>query len=255
MAVFAEGVPCWVGCELPDLAAGRRFYGALLGWTFHEGPWGGPGHSQAYVDHQPAASLTQKRDGRTPTTWTVSFATPDIQALTARVTAAGGTVPYTPQPVGDLGVRALAADPGGAVLGLWQPGRHKGFRVTRAPGAYGWSEVHTRDAARVDPFYEQVFGYTGHEPPALRGLRLWSPEDTEPGPDTAVLGREVMDAAVPAALPAHLLPYFRVEDCAGAARHAVRLGGTLRAGPGPTAYGTCATLTDDQGALFAVLAE
>ena len=34
MAAFAEGEPCWVDVSLPDVEAGKRFYGELFGWTF-----------------------------------------------------------------------------------------------------------------------------------------------------------------------------------------------------------------------------
>ncbi|MEU2246929.1 VOC family protein [Streptomyces sp. NPDC019224] len=32
MAAFAQSVPCWVDVRLPDLEAGRRFYGELFGF-------------------------------------------------------------------------------------------------------------------------------------------------------------------------------------------------------------------------------
>ena len=35
--VYGEGVPCWVDAQLPDVEAGKRFYGELFGWTFGEG--------------------------------------------------------------------------------------------------------------------------------------------------------------------------------------------------------------------------
>ncbi|MFJ4435155.1 VOC family protein [Streptomyces sp. NPDC088923] len=253
MPDFAEGVPCWVDCALPDAAAGRRFYGALFGWTFREPP--GAGESYAHVGPHLAAGLYRKPDGRLPTTWTVHFATPDARRLLDRVVAAGGRAVSGPQAVGDLGVRALAADPGGAVFGLWQPGTDKGFRELTAPGSYAWSEVRTRESAAVDPFYEHVFRYVGHDVPGASGERLWSPEGAGPGVDTAVLGRAVLDAAeAPAELPAHVLVQFRVADCPRAVEAALRLGGRLRRGPSGTAYGEFAELADDQGAVFGVVA-
>lgn len=37
MAAFARSAPCWVDVQLPDLEAGKRFYGELFGWTFRAG--------------------------------------------------------------------------------------------------------------------------------------------------------------------------------------------------------------------------
>ncbi|ASY34310.1 putative KbpA [Streptomyces sp. Tu6071] len=254
MADFAEGVPCWVDCALPDADAGRRFYGALFGWRFREPP--GAGESYAYVGPHPVAGLYRKPDGRLPTAWTVHFATPDAGRLLARAVAAGGTAVSGPDVIGERGVRALVADPDGAVFGLWQPGTDKGFRELTAPGAYAWSEVRTRESAAVDPFYEHVFRYVGYDVPGASGERLWSPEDSGPGVDTAVLGRAVLAADdVPVELPAHVLAQFRVGDCGKAVEAALRLGGRLRDGPRATPYGTFAELADDQGAVFGVVAE
>jgi predicted enzyme related to lactoylglutathione lyase len=119
MAVFAEGTPCWLDVSLPDLEAGRRFYGDLFGWTFPPGP-GQAAYAEARSEGRRVAGLVAKRDGRMPTAWGVYFATPDAAEAARRVVAAGGRMVREPLPVGRLGVVALAADPGGAVFGLWQ---------------------------------------------------------------------------------------------------------------------------------------
>ncbi len=82
---YTEGTPCWVDAQLPDLEAGKRFYGELFGWTFEDQP---TGTVRASKDGDPVASLAHKTDGRLPTVWTVSFFTPDADALCARIRAA-----------------------------------------------------------------------------------------------------------------------------------------------------------------------
>ncbi|QCX77305.1 27 kDa antigen Cfp30B [Streptomyces sp. YIM 121038] len=252
---FAEGVPCWVDAMLPDVEGGKRFYGELFGWTFDSGA--GPEHgryAQALLDGEPVAALAPKPDGRMPTTWTVYLATPDAATAAARVTAAGGQVITEPVPVGAYGTMGLVADPEGAVFGLWQAGGHPGFGALRKPGAYCWTEVHVRDKSVVDPFYEAVFGYGGHDV-ELGGeeFRTWSPEGAEAGPDTAVGGRAVMSASVPAAMPAHFLSYFAVADCDATAAAARHLGGRVRTEPYDIPYGRVAVLVDNQGAAFGIL--
>ncbi|WP_031186941.1 hypothetical protein, partial [Streptomyces sp. NRRL S-1896] len=59
---------------------------------------------------------------------------------------------------------ALAADPEGAVFGLWQPGEREGFEKQNDPGSFCWTEVYTRQPDRVDPFYEKVFGFRAADP-------------------------------------------------------------------------------------------
>ncbi|MFB7008395.1 MULTISPECIES: VOC family protein [unclassified Streptomyces] len=293
MAAFAQSAPCWVDVQLPDLEAGKRFYGELFGWTFRAGD--GP-YADAFSGGKLVAALVAKQDGRMPTAWGVYFATDDIVASVARVREAGGQVIIDPVRAGRAGAVAQAADPGGAVFGLWQAGDREGFEKQNEPVSFCWTEVHTRQKDRVDAFYEEVFGFqgtdlgtsgegesgggepgggepgeeeSGEEEPGEAGpgaprpgaaesgrdvdFRMWSPAGTEPGPDTAVGGRSVITDAFPAEMPSYFLTYFAVEDCNATAGHAVRLGGRISAPPFDIPYGRMAVLQDDQGAVFAVL--
>ncbi|MFF5534140.1 VOC family protein [Streptomyces cinerochromogenes] len=230
---YREGVPCWVDAQLPDVEAGKRFYGELFGWAFEEAygssVW-------ALLDGDRVASLAPKTDGRMPTVWTVSFATSDAGALGRRITAAGGQVVMAPFPVGDLGTAALAADPEGAVFGLWQPGTHPGFGRRRAPGTFVWAELYTRDTAAANTFYGGLF----HD--ALFGT------DAEPD-----FGRAHVTEVFPAEMPPHFLVHFRVTDLDDALGAVQRLGGRVQAPPFETSYGRVAVVTDNQGASFALL--
>ncbi|MEU9315225.1 VOC family protein [Streptomyces sp. NPDC048295] len=281
MAAFARSAPCWVDVQLPDLEAGKRFYGELFGWTFRAGE--GP-YADAYSGGKLVAALAAKQDGRMPTAWGIYFATDDIVASVARIREAGGQVITEPVRAGRAGALAQAADPGGAVFGLWQAGDREGFQKQNEPGSFCWTEVYTRQKDQVDAFYEEVFGFQGTDlasdtdlasgtdlasdtgpgesgaAPGESGaagpapaFRMWSPAGTEPGPDTAVGGRSVITDAFPAELPSYFLSYFAVEDCNSAAGHAVRLGGRISAPPFDIPYGRMAVLQDDQGAVFAVL--
>ncbi|NUK27565.1 VOC family protein [Streptomyces lunaelactis] len=255
MAGFTEGTPCWVDAALPDVEAGKRFYGELFGWTFEEGVGGDP-YVYASSDGSLVAALVPKKDGRMPTVWGVYFATPDAVALSRRIGDAGGQVITEPQPVGTAGRIVVAADPGGAVFGLWQAGDEVGFEKQGEPGSFCWTEVYTRDKEAVDPFYESVFGFLGTDlPDASVDFRMWSPAGTEPGEDTAIGGRSVITDAFPAEMPGHFLIYFCVEDCDATAETVTRLGGRVQAPPFDIPYGRIAVLADNQGASFAVLAE
>ncbi|RFU83849.1 VOC family protein [Streptomyces triticagri] len=256
-AGFREGVPCWVDAQLPDVAAGRRFYGELFGWTFDEteGPEAGR-YVQAYGEGRPVAALAPKRDGRMPTVWTVYLATADARATAARIKDAGGQLVTEPVRVGPAGTMALAADPEGAVFGLWQGDEHPGFGKQREPDSYCWTEVYSRDKALVDPFYEDVFGFDALEiEEAGVPFRIWSPAGTEAGPETAVGGRSLVTGEFAAEMPGHFLVYFSVTDCDATVAATRRLGGRVRVEPLDTPFGRMAVLADDQRAVFAVLEE
>ncbi|MGW1145282.1 VOC family protein [Streptomyces sp. NPDC002454] len=247
MVGFTEGVPCWAEAMLPDLAAGKRFYGELFGWTFESG-----GYARAFHRKRSVGALVHKRDGRMPTVWTVYFAAPDLAGTVRRVHAAGGRVVAGPQPAGD-GSAALAADPEGAVFGLWHSVGHPGFDRQQQVMSFCWAEVYARDAAVVDPFYAAVFGYGATDLGEGGQLRVWSPAGSAPGPDAAVAGRILIGDSFPPEMPSHFLVYFRVPDCDAAAATVVRLGGRVQLAPTDTPYGRIAVFADDQGADFGVL--
>lgn len=234
---YPEGVPCWVDAQLPDVDAGRRFYGELFGWTFEDAT---ASSVWARRDGAVVAALAHKTDGRMPTVWTVYFATPDAAATTRRIRAAGGQVVMAPFPVDGLGTAALAADPEGAVFGLWQagppPGGHSGFGVRHTPGTFAWAQLYARDTEAANTFYGHLF----HE--ALFG----------PGaqPD---FGRAPVGDVFADVMPPHFLVHFGVRDCEAAVGAVTRLGGRVQAGPFDASYGTVAVVTDNQGASFALL--
>ncbi len=240
-----EGVPCWVDAQLSDVEAGRRFYGELFGWTFQEEAEGEPGESpyrapaesvRACLDGEPVAALVRKTDGRMPTVWSVYFHTPDATALATRIRAGGGQIVTPPHPVGDLGTAALAADPDGAVFGLWQPGRRSGFGRRPEPGTFAWVELYTRDTDAANAFYGDLF----HE-------ALFGPDAS---PD---FGRARVSDVFPAEMPPHFLVHFLVEDVDEALAAVTRLGGRVRVPPFGTSYGRVAVVSDGQGASFALL--
>ncbi|GGV76872.1 hydrolase [Streptomyces griseoloalbus] len=230
---YPEGTPCWVDAQLPDVAAGRRFYGELFGWTFEDQP---QGTVRALKDGEPVASLARKTDGRLPTVWTVSFATPDAEALCRRIRVGGGQIVSPPARFGDLGVTALVTDREGAVFALWQAGESRGFGRRHEPGTFAWVQLYTRDTETADTFYGGLF----HD-------ALFGP-DADPD-----FGRAPVSDVFPAEMPPHFLVHFAVEDPEAGMREAARLGGRVQVPPFETSYGAAAVVTDNQGASFALL--
>ncbi|MBI0299039.1 VOC family protein [Streptomyces sp. PRKS01-29] len=283
MAAFAEGVPCWADVLLSDLAAGRRFYGELFGWTFQEIATDYGTFTRALLGGKDVAGLVPKPDGRMPTVWNVYFAAQDAATTAVRIREAGGRVITPPVWIDEFCVMATAADPGGAVFGIWQAGSHTGFARRGTPGSYGWTEVHTRQPRAVDAFYRAVFGYgmtpsapssaapsaepsapssgassaSAPTPPSAEGapvdVVLWTPRGEPPDPRHAIGGRVVMGKEYPAVLPAHFLTYFVVADCDQTLRTVHRLGGRVLKTAEDTPYGRFAVLADNQGAAFAVI--
>ncbi|GAA2482562.1 VOC family protein [Streptomyces longisporus] len=222
--------------QLPDVEAGKRFYGELFGWTFEDRPEVSGGFVWARKQGEPVAALARKADGRLPTVWTVYFATPDAEALADRIWAAGGQVVTAPTQLAGLGTAALVTDPEGAVFGLWEAGGHPGFGRRHEPGTFAWAELYARDVEVANTFYGDLF------------------HDALFGPDARPdFGRAAVSEVFPAEMPPHFLVHFGVEDCDAALGTVSRLGGRIWAPVFETSYGRAAVVTDNQGASFAVL--
>ncbi|NUP43552.1 MAG: VOC family protein [Streptomyces sp.] len=252
MSVFSEGAPCWADVPLPDLAAGRRFYGELFGWTFEDQGEEFGHYTLAFRDGEAAAGLMPRPDPAVPAAWTVYFASSDATGAAARIGRAGGRVLFGPDTAGGSGVMVGAADPAGAPFGVWQAGEHLGFGATDVPGTFCWVENWTRDTAAVDGFYEEVFGYRaeqigdGH----FFDYKVWSlPAD----PDVRFGGRMAAGPDAPEGAVAAFRVYFAVADCDEAAAAVRELGGTVSQGPQDSPAGRLAFVADDQGTSFTII--
>src|SRR3954452_4548428 len=122
------GAPCWIDLFTSDPDRAERFYGEIFGWTAeHAGPeYGG------YVNFRRGDALVagmMRNDGSagTPDVWNTYLAVADAKATAEAAVTAGGQVLVEPMQVGPLGAMGLLADPGGAAIGLWQPGTHRGY--------------------------------------------------------------------------------------------------------------------------------
>jgi uncharacterized protein len=153
-------------------------------------------------------------------------------------------------PVADLGTMAVVTDPGGAVVGLWQPGTFPGIGVEGEPGAPSWYELLTRDYPATVDFYRRALGWETHvvdDSDAMRYTVCLDGEDWRAG---------VMDATgfLPPDAPAHWSVYLGAEDADAAVARAVELGGTVLVPAEDTPYGRIATVADPSGAPFKVVA-
>ncbi|POX40032.1 hydrolase [Streptomyces sp. Ru73] len=250
MAGTPEGTPIWLDASFPDLAAAKSFYGEVLGWTFGESAEEYGNYTQAFSGGKAVAGLAPQMPGQGdwPTAWFLFFATDDVQAGTERIRAHGGRTVMEPMAVGDFGRMTVAADPGGVVFGLWEPGTHRGFEKQGEPGAYCWAEVTTREPEKADAFFPALFGYDVKrmEDDAI-DFAVY-----ELGGTTAI-GRMKMTEDFPAELPSHINPYFAVEDCDEAIAKVRKLGGQVHFGPHDSPFGRFAAVSDPQGAGFSVI--
>ncbi|MER5779762.1 VOC family protein [Streptomyces sp. NPDC002039] len=238
-----------------DLESARRFYGAVLGWTFR-GTRLGERLVLAFRDGAPVAGLgALAEDLSLPAAWTPYFAVDDADVSAARVRERGATVAVGPLSFG-TGRAVLAADPGGAVFGLWQGRVLKNWGVGRGT-APAWLELRTRDAFASAIFYGEVLDWVG-EPPRSCVVAYEHEHDRvvlRHGTDTVarISGGTVDEDPDPNVRPRWHI-HFRVPDLEAAVEAATAAGGRAVSPVETSTTGRWVTLRDPEGALFTVLA-
>ena len=156
------GTPCWIDLMSSDTGRSREFYGELFGWTAEEPTEQFHGYFNFRKDGVQVAGCMSSQSPDMPDIWSVYLATKDAKTTVDDADAHGSQIIVAPMDVADLGAMAVITDPGGAAIGIWQPGRHQGFGVVNETGAPSWFELHTRDYQTTVDFYREVFGLQTH---------------------------------------------------------------------------------------------
>jgi predicted enzyme related to lactoylglutathione lyase len=245
------GGPVWIDLSTTDADASQAFYRGLFGWESEAGsPEFGGYFSFLRNGEQIAGGMPAQPgmpDFAVPNGWAVYLRTADAEKTAATAAEHGGKVLAPPMPVGDLGVMSIVADPGGAVIGMWEPGVHTGFHAVNEEGAPAWFELLTRDYQASVPFYRDVFGWNTQTMSDTDEFRYTVLVSASGAP---VAG--IMDAGgfLPADAPVAWSVYFGVTDTDAALEKVASLGGRSLREPEDTPYGRLATAADSNGATF-----
>ncbi len=146
----------------------------------------------------------------------------------------------------ELGSMAVFADSGGAGIGAWQPGLHKGFAIVGETGSPAWFELHTREYDGSVGFYRDVFGWDTHVMSDTGDFRYTTLGEG----DAASAG--IMDASahLPEGVPSNWQIYFSVDDTDASLVKIVELGGTILQPAQDSPFGRLAQASDPTGAMF-----
>ncbi len=240
--------PAWVDLASANPAKAGAFYSDLLGWKVADPDPAYGGYVMATVGGKDVAGIGPKQMAEQPTVWSVYIGTSDADALSARITAAGGTVVAPPFAVGEQGRMAVFQDPAGAYISAWQPKAMAGFQ-TGVPGAFVWAELSSRGIDKAIPFYTGVFGWTTHVTDMPDGSHY---TEFHAG-DESIAGGMAMNPMVPAEVPSYWLVYFAVEDVDAKYARTLALGGHEMLGPTDFPGGRFAIVSDPEGAAFGLL--
>lgn len=248
-----SGMPCWVDLATTDLQAGMAFYTELFGWEFHEDRTNPQyPYSIATVDRRPVAGLYQPLPQQpAPDSWTLYLAVRNASASAGWVTQLGGQVLQGPQEVPGQGSLLMAADPSGAVIGLWEQPEGWEFGIG-SRGGFAWAELNTWDGAAADQFFAGLFGYT---PEQIGDGETYDYTSWWHG-NEQVLGRQQMTPEFGEGVQPHWMIYFNVDPdlgTDGTAARAAALGGQIVIRPFNSAFGRVAAIADPSGALLTLV--
>ena len=241
---YAPGTFCWVDLATTDAAAAKAFYERLFGWEGEDMPVGdGATYTMLRLGGRDVAALyeqgAEEREAGIPPHWSSYVSVVDVDEVAARVEGLGGRLLAEPFDVLDSGRMAVVQDPTGAMVSLWQAGRHIGARLVNDPGCLTWNDLATPDPDAAAAFYAALFG--------------WEVAQVAPEYSTiANEGRANGGIRPETELPPHWLPYFTTESLERTAATAAELGGQALAELLELPGGRVVPILDPHGAPFAV---
>jgi predicted enzyme related to lactoylglutathione lyase len=237
----------WMDLVTPDVAAEKRFYSGLFGWTFRDMGGSDSAYTVALLEGRPVGGLVQRPipsgEHRQPA-WLTFIAVGDVDAATTSAVAHGAKVLSQPKTYRRRGRQAVLSDPDGAVFALLASSSGDPPDVLAAPGEWIWSSLMTSDAASDAAFYQTVCGYDVFD--------LASDDGSEhlvlAGDDYARAGVNALPSDSYRRHP-HWLNFVRVTDAADAAARAVALGARVLVEPRIDRHGgKIAVIADPSGA-------
>lgn len=240
------GEPCWVDLASSDVPRARDFYTSLFGWTADEAGAEYGGYTTFYRDGRRVAGLGPAMPGAQSDAWLTHLLVEDAEAAERVALDADAQSLAPTMTVGDQGRLAVIADPGGAVVGLWEPREHRGFELVAEVGAAAWHELYARAYPVQLDFYTKVFGWQTQVLGDTADFRYATFGD----PDSPSGGIFDADGMLPAGVPSHWVVYFGVADADVASGRVVELGGSVVRDPWDSEFGRFAQATDPLGSLF-----
>jgi len=246
------GKVIFVELVTPDLAAAKRFYEGLFGWTFRDIQTGKIKYAEAFLEGRPVAGLIHKDvpagEHRQPA-WLSFISVRDVDVAKKMALEHGAKVLFEPHNIPNRGREAVFADPQGAIFAVLASSSGDPSDVLAAPGEWIWSSLITSNPDTDAAFYQMLFNYEVFELPADKDAQH------------LLLATDNYARASANTLPAnklnihpHWLNYIRVKDTVKMTAKLVALGGRVLVEPRVDRHGgKVAVVADPLGARFGLL--
>jgi hypothetical protein len=247
---YRPGKFVWFDLVTTDLAAARRFYGAVFGWQFRTAGEAPASYTLVQDAGQNIAGMflhTPPPGATRGARWLSLISVDDPAKVVGYVEQHGGTVLVPPATIAGRGTHVLFRDPQGAVFGVLKSASGDPADTPVADGDFFWVDLLTPDPARAAEFYRGFAAYDVSE------------RELGPGVTRAVLASGGYARAGIASLPAAVrqpgwLPYILVEDVAGTLDKARAAGGRVLVEPRADLLdGSLAVIADPSGGVLGIV--
>jgi predicted enzyme related to lactoylglutathione lyase len=242
---YEPGTFCWIDLSTPDSEGAKSFYGGLFGWEFRDDEIPGGTYTMCFAHGDDVAAIAQQ--DQHPAHWNNYVSVTSAEETASKAKELGATVIEEPFDVMEFGRMALLADPGGAMLCVWEPREHIGAGRVNDLGCMSWNELQTRDPEAAGEFYSGLFGW-GIEPIEQDGMLVYTTIENAGSQNGGFMPMSEQQGDA----PSFWIPYFTVASCDETVEKARVLGGALFAGPLDLPAGRIAVVGDPQGAAFAI---
>jgi len=242
----------WFEYVSTDASKAQGFFGELFGWGTKKVPLPGFEYTMiAQGDETIGGYLPPPPNAPKQAMWLAHLRVENAKDAAQKAKSLGGTILMDAEKLGNVGTKAVIADPQGGVLALWQPTDPSAKSSPVANHRFCWNELTSKDPAASVAFYTALGGLTSKakDMPSMGGPDgayhlLLNGEDMIGG---------IMKSPMPQA-PHAWTPYVQVANADQAADKAKRLGATIIVPPTSIPnVGRFAIFADSQGAVTGVL--
>ena len=243
----------WYELMTTDVPAAETFYRDVVGWNSQPFESSGIDYVVFNAGERAVCGLMllpeEAKAMGTPPCWMGYIHAKDVDAATASVKKAGGTVHREPSDIPEVGRFSVVADPQGAAFMLMTPqGPDQEPLAPDAAGNVGWRELYTTDWHAAFGFYSTQFGWTKDEAMEMGEMGTYQV--------FAIDGQQaggMMNKPPQMPAPAWTF-YFTVDDINAATERVKAGGGTVLLGPLEVPGGSWMIQAQDpQGAIFALV--
>jgi uncharacterized protein len=239
----------WHDLMTSDAEAAKKFYGAVVGWTFTNQM---PTYSVASANGVGVGGVmdTPAEMKGMPSVWTGYVYTPDVDATCKEVIKLGGKIYKEAWDIPNVGRLAVIGDPTGSGLMIMQPfpTQERDMPKPGALGTVGWNELHAGDLNIAWDFYSKLFGWTkggDHDMGPKGNYRVYQID----GKDAGGMMKKMDTMPMPT-----WVYYFVVDGMDRAVVRIAKVGGKIAFGPMEVPGGQWTVHgVDPQGARFSLL--